>query len=344
MDLIDRIKCDASSDEAIVWKFQSDSIRLGAQLIVNESQDAVFFKGGKALDTFGPGTHTLASGNLPLLGKLINLPFGGKTPFSAEVWYVNKTAKRDLKWGTSGPIQVIDPIYNFPVSVRAFGRWGMRVNDARSFLVQIVGTQVSTGSKDYFSSERVEAYFIGEIVQRLSDALAKFFIEKNISVFQVSARINDLSAFILSDISPEFQRFGVEIVNFNVERISIPEEEQKKIQDVLGKRMEIDQISQARVGQAYATMRTFDTLEKAAANEGGGAGQFLGAGLGIGVGIAAGAPIGQQIGNAMTVQPQQPTQIDDPMIKLQKLKQMFDASLINQNEYDQKKKQILDSL
>lgn len=345
MALIDRIKYDSPSDDSVVWKYPSEEIRLGSQLIVNESQEAIFFKGGKVLDIFGSGTHTLSSGNLPLLDKLINLPFGSKTPFSAEIWYINKTVKRDLKWGTQGPIQVIDPLYNYPVSVRAFGSWGMRIADARSFVVQIVGTQVSSMSQGYIGSERIEEYFTGEILQRLSDALAKFFVESNISIFQASSKINDLSAFIASDIGPEFQRFGIDIVNFNVERISIPEEEQKKFQEILGKRMEIEQISQAQVGQAYATMRSFDTLEKAAENEGGGAGQLLGAGLGLGIGLGAGAPIGQQIGGAMNIDPQGQGQVpgDDPMAKLQKLKQLFDGGLISQDEYDQKKKQILDA-
>ena len=343
MALIDRIKYDSPSDDAVVWKFPSEDIRLGAQLIVNESQEAVFFKGGKALDVFGPGTHTLSSDNIPLLRKLINLPFGGKTPFAAEVYYLNKTVKRDLRWGTAGPIQVIDPLYNYPLSVRAFGRWGMRVNNARNFIVQIVGTQTSSSLKGYIGSERIEEYFTGEIIQRLSDALAKFFVKKNISIFQASAQINDLSAFIGGDIAPEFQRFGIEIINFNVERISIPDEEQKKFQEILGKRMEIDQISQARVGQAYTTMRTFDTLEKAAENESGGAGQLMGAGLGLGAGLGAGVPVGQQIGNAMNVQPEQP-QGDDPMAKLNKLKQMLDNGLITQEDFDKKKQQILDSM
>lgn len=344
MALIDRIKYDSTSDDAVVWKYPSEDIRLGAQLIVNESQEAVFFKGGKAFDTFGAGTHSLSSGNLPLLRKLINLPFGGKTPFSAEVWFVNKTVKRDLRWGTKGAIQVIDPLYNYPVSVRAFGRWGMRVTDVRSFIVQIVGTQTSSSSNGYIGSERIEEYFIGEIVQRLSDALAKFFVESNISVFQASARINDLSAFISDDISPEFQRFGIEIVNFNVERISIPQEEQKKFQNILGKRMEIEQISQAHVGQAYTTMRTFDTLEKAAQNEGGAVGQLMGAGLGLGAGLGAGVPIGQQIGGAMNVHSDQQVKGDDPMTRLSKLKQMLDADLISQEDFNQKKQQILDSM
>lgn len=342
MALVNQIKYDASSDDAIVWKYKSDAIRIGSQLIVNESQEAVFFKGGKVLDTFGSGTHTLSTGNLPFLDKLINLSFGGKTPFTAEIWYVNQTAKRDLKWGTKGAIQVIDPIYNYPVSIRAFGQWGMRITDSRAFLVQLVGTQKSSGLNDYISSELVEEYFSGEILQRLTDALAKFFVDKKISVFQASAHTNSLSTFISDDISHEFQRFGIEIVNFNVERISIPEDEQKRLQDILGKRMEIEQISQANIGHAYTTMRSFDTLEKAAENEGGQVGQMLGAGLGLGIGMGTGVPIGQEVGGTMNVQPQQPANPDDNVAKLQQLKQMFDGSLISQEEYDAKKKQILD--
>ena len=220
----------------------------------------------------------------------------------------------------------------------------MKINNVRSFLTQIIGTQTSSNdpSVDFISSERVEEYFAGEILQRVSDALAKCFVEKNVSVFHASAKINEISSFITKDISPEFERFGIEIVNFNVERISIPEEEQKKFQEILGKKMEIDQISQAQVGQAYTTMRTFDTLEKAAENEGGSAGQLLGAGLGLGVGLGAGVPIGQQVGSAMNVQPEKPNQAEEPMVKLQKLKQMFDEGFISQEDFDKKKQQIID--
>lgn len=337
MRIVDRIKYDAPDDTQIVWKFPGEDLRLGSQLIVNQSQEVVFVKGGQALDTFGPGTHTLSTGNLPLLNRLVNFPFGGKTPFSAEVWYVNTMVKRDMKWGTKGPVQIIDPQFNFPVSVRAFGRWGFRIDEPRSFVVKLVGTLRTT------DSARIEEHFTGEITQRLSDALAKCLVEKQTSVFQANARLNEISAFVTGDITPEFTRFGIEIINFNIERVSIPEEEQKKFQEVLGKRMEIEQISGAKVGQAYATMRTFDTLEKAAVNEGGGSGQLLGAGLGIGAGLGAGVPIGQQLGHAMNIHPEQPV-TDDPMAKLQKLKQILDGGLITQEDFDAKKKTILESL
>lgn len=340
MALIDRVKFDAPRDDILVWKFPSEELALGSQLIVNQSQEAIFVKGGKALDVFGPGTHTLSSGNLPLLQRLVNLPFGGKTPFTAEVWYVNKTVKRDLKWGTMSPIPIIDPQYGIPISVRAFGRWGLRVNDTRSFISQIVGTQVAA------LADKIEEYFEGEIVQRLSDALAKYFVVKKISIFEANAHLNDLSASVASGITPEFERFGIEIVNFNVERVSIPEEEQKKIQDVLARRMEIDQISQAKVGQAYTTMRTFDTLEKAAGAEGT-AGQLLASGLGLGVGIGAGVPIGQQLGQALqpSANPPQPaTSQGDPTTRLKTLKELLDAGAITKDEFDAKRKQIIDSI
>ena len=132
MALIDCIKFDCPVDDILVWKYPSENLTLGTQLIVNQSQEAIFVKGGKALDVFGPGTHTLSTGNLPFLQKLINLPFGGKTPFTAEVWFVNKTIKRGLKWGTKGPVQVLDPIYMYPVNLRAFGEWGLRVTLCQS--------------------------------------------------------------------------------------------------------------------------------------------------------------------------------------------------------------------
>lgn len=271
MAIANLIKYNADNGDALVYKFIKDDIRLGSQLIVNESQEALFFKGGKALNLFGPGTHTLKTGNLPLIDKVVNFAFGGETPFSAEVWFVNKTVKRNIKWNTPGPIQVIDSIYNYPVNIRAFGSYGIRISESRKFITQIVGVTAASYYKNYISLQKVQEYFSSEIIQKLSDALTKYFVEKNISAFQVNAKINELSNFIHKDISQEFERFGIKIVNFNIERISIPEKDMEKFQDILGRKMEINEISKAKAGQAYTTMRSFDTMEKLAQNEGGGA-------------------------------------------------------------------------
>jgi membrane protease subunit (stomatin/prohibitin family) len=334
MALVDRIKHDAPNDARLVWKYDSEEIKLGAQLIVNQSQEAVFVKGGQALDVFGPGTHTLSTGNIPLLNKLVKLPFGGQTPFTAEIWYVNKTVKRDLTWGTRTPIQIIDPVYNYPVSIRSYGQWGIRIDDSRSFVAQMVG------SMRFADSGKIEDYFIGEILQRLSDSLAKYFVEKNVSAFQANAKLNELSTLTMEAIQPEFARFGVEIVNFNVQNISIPKEEQQKFQEILGKRMEIDQIGQARVGAAYTTMRTFDTLEKAAGSQGT-AGSLLAGGLGLGLGVGAGIPAGQQMAQSLSPPAAAPVDIAG---KLQKLKALLDAGLITQEDFAGKKQKILEEL
>jgi len=335
MPLIDRIKFDAPSDDILVWKIPTEEIKLGSQLIVNQSQEALFLKGGEVCDLFGPGTHTLSTANLPLLHKLINLPFGGETPFSAEVWFINKTVKRDLKWGTQSPIPLIDPTYNYPISARAFGRWGLRVQDSRNFVLHIVGSQMAA------DSAKVLEYFIGEIHQRFSAALAKFITEEKTSIFEINVRLNDLSQFSSSVISPEFARFGIELINFNVERVSIPDNELAKFQEVFGRRMEIEQISKAKVGQAYTTMRTFDTLEKAAENPSGGAGALLAGGLGLGIGVGAGVPLGKQVGESMNIAPQGG---QDAVARLQTLKRMLDDKLITQDEFEAKKKAILDSI
>jgi membrane protease subunit (stomatin/prohibitin family) len=266
------------------------------------------------------------------------LPFGGETPFTAEIWFVNRTAKRDLRWGTRSAIPLIDPVYKFPVSVRAFGQWGIRVENSRSLITQLVGTLPS------WSSDKVDSYFIGEIVQKLSDILSNL-VSQGLSVFEANAKLNQISQLTSEAIRAEFKRFGLEVVNFNIERISVPDEDMRKFQEVLGKRMEIDQLSKAQVGAGYTASRTFDVLEKAAANEGGAAGTMLAGGLGLGVGIGAAVPLGEKLGQVMT-----PTATngrpatDDPMIKLQKIKQLLDNGLINQQDFDAKKRQILDSL
>ena len=141
MAIIDRIKYDGNSNGSqwLIYKCPSEQFVLGSQLIVNQGQEALFFKGGEALDLFGPGTHTLSTGNLPILNKLVNLPFGGKTPFSAEIYYINKTANLDMKWGTSTPIPLEDPKYGLILNVGARGQYGITITDSRLFVSKIIG-------------------------------------------------------------------------------------------------------------------------------------------------------------------------------------------------------------
>ena len=335
MALIDVLKHDQPSDEEFVWKFPSEDLKIGTQVIVNESQEAVFVKGGEVLDILGPVTHTLSTGNIPILNKLINLPFGGDTPFSAEVWFVNKTVKRDLKWGTPSPVPLMDLTLGFPVSIRSFGKWGARISDARPFVTQIVGSQVGA------DSIKIRDYFIGEITQKLIEVVSSCISNEQVSILQISTSLNKLSEETVKNIKEEFGRFGLEVINLNIESINIPEDEMVKIQDVFSKAMEARELSKVQVGGAFSAIKSFEVLNAAAENPGDGSG--VGAMLGAGIGLGAGLPIGQQLGQQINVEENKNT-AEEPTDRLKKLKAMLDENLITEDQFNSKRDEILGEL
>ncbi len=338
MALIDRVKYDAPDDSIFVWKYPSEDLKIGTQVIVNQGQEVIFVKGGQALDLLEPGTHTLSTGNIPLLNKLINLPFGGDTPFTAEVWYINKTVKRDLKWGTPSPIQIMDSTLGFPVSVRSFGKWGARIENSRSFVSQIVGSQLKA------DDTKINDYFIGEIIQKLSNIIATAINVNKISILQITSSLNELSKFASELMKKEFERFGLEIVNFNIESINIPEEEMVKIQNVFEKTLEAKELSKVQIGGAFSAIKTFEVLNAAADNQsdgGGGVGGFLGAGIGIGAGL----PLGSQMGQKLDITGNQSKENKtEPSDRIKKLKDMLDQGLITEDQFNQKREEILKDL
>lgn len=273
----------------LVYKFPSEDLTLGAQLIVNQGQEAVFFKGGQALDVFGPGTHTLATENLPLLRKLVNLPFGGKTPFTAEVYYINKTSRLDMPWGTASPFQVMDPRYKILVRVRAHGQFGLRIKNARSFIAQLAGAMQPSQVSDY---QTVSRYFKGLVVSRVSDTLAGMVVREGTSVLELTAHVEQASLACQEKVAGEFDRFGIEVVNFFIEALNVPDEDLAKLKGALNDRAEFDILGDDR----YTRKRTLDVLETGAGNPGA-AGEGLGTGLGLGMGLGAAGALGGLINN-----------------------------------------------
>ena len=337
MALIDVVKYDSPNDESFVWKFPSENLRIATKVVVNQSQEVLFVKGGQVLDALDPGTHTLSTGNIPLLDKLINLPFGGNTPFTAEVWYVNKTVKRDLKWGTPSPIQIMDNTLGFPVSVRSFGKWGARIENARSFLTQIVGSQSIT------DAEKINDYFTGEIVQSLSKIISTAINVNNISILQIASSLTELSKFATDMMKKEFERFGLEIVNFNIESINIPEDEMEKIQKVFEKTLEAKELSKVKVGGAFNAIKTFEVLNAAADNPSDGS--SVGAMLGAGIGLGAGLPLGSQLGQKLNISDNENNnETQDPAERIKKLKELFDNDLITEEQFNEKREIILKEL
>lgn len=280
MAIIDRIKFDGMQNgkDWLVYRYYGDSFVMGTQLIVGEGQVAVFVKGGQALDYFTAGTYTLSTSNIPLLQGIINIPFGGKTPFTAEVYFINKTSKLDISWGTIDPIQLIDPKYNIKLRIRAFGQLGMKVDDYRVFLTELIGAMNPLEVVNY---NKMHNYFKGVLVMKVKSLIAQAIIKNRVSALEISASIDEISTFCKEEISGEFYRFGLKVVNFYVQSINFPDEDFAEINKILRDKASFDIIGDQR----YVTKRSFDTLETAAGNEGGIAGTFAGAGVGLGVGL-----------------------------------------------------------
>lgn len=333
MKLASVIKYTQSDDTSLSYKWPDKEIRLGSQLVVGEGQKAYFVKGGEILDGFEAGTHTLSTGNLPLIDKLVKLPFDNETPFPAEIWFISTLSKRDLKWGTRAPIPIMDKTLGFPVNVRSFGRWGIRIDDGQAFLKQFVGNQ------QHVDSAKIYEYLVGEIMQHLKDRISEV-IAGGKSILEISTELTEISSEVQELLNPMFNKYGLELINFNIQSINLPDEEMAQIQAVFAKTLEANQLSKANVNQNYAAVKSFEIMRDAANNESdSGMAGLMQAGLGLGAGL----PVGQQIGQSMNVQTgtENKESPNDPEVKLRKLKNLMDEGLLSQKEYDAKRKQIL---
>ena len=285
MALFEVAKYDGSPD-VFAWKYPNEELGTWTQLIVNESQEAVLYKNGRALDLFQSGRYTLDTSNIPILRGLINLPFGGRSPFTAEVWYVNKKSTLDIKWGTQSPIQLQDPKYSAFVPVRAYGQFGICIDNSKQFLSKLVGTLTE------FDKTALTNHFRGIYLTRVRDAVSSYLIHNKISVMEINSYLNELSEFLKDEIQPTMAEYGIKLLNFYVSDINVPEDDPAVMQlkKALAKKSEME-----IVGYNYQQERTFDTLESAAKNEGGMSG-LMGAGIGLGLGANIGGALGKQMG------------------------------------------------
>ena len=310
----------------------SGEFRLGSQLIVRESQAAVFFRDGKALDVFGPGRHTLSTMNIPLLANLISLPFGGTSPFRAEVIFVNMADLLDMKWGTMEPVTFRDSEFGM-VRLRAFGSYAMAVQDPQLFVNKIVGTQ------GLYETGQIEDYLRNIIVSRFNDIMG----ESMTTLLDLPARYNEVGAGLKASVTDDFANLGLLLKALYVTTISPPEEVSKRIDERTGMGVvgNMNQYLQYQTAQAIGGIG-----EGAAQGGGGGAADAAGLGVGLGAGMGVGAGMAQIIGQNMAQagqQSQAPAQ-PDPSAVLKQLKQMLADGLISQEQYDAKVKEVLDRM
>jgi membrane protease subunit (stomatin/prohibitin family) len=308
-------------------------IQLGSQLIVEESQQAVFFRDGKALDTFGPGRHTLATQNVPILASIFGIPFGGKSPFQAAVFFVSTKTFLDLKWGTKEPVIFRDQDLAM-VRLRAFGKFAVRIVNSQVFVNAVVG------SRGLYTTQGVEDYFRDAIVARLTDVLG----ENLTSIFDLAKLYDELAMALKARVSDDFTKYGIELVDLYMGAITPPEEVQKLIDERSG---------MGAIGDmnAYMKFKTARAIGDAASNPGGGAGDTLGAGVGIGMGAGLGAMLpgmmreAMQGGAAPAAAPAAAAPAASPMAEeLRQLKGLLDEGLISQEEFNAKRQKLLDDM
>jgi len=299
-------------------------IKWGAQLTVRESQNAIFFRDGKALDIFGPGRHVLQTQNIPILTKLVTrLGYGTDSPFRAEVYFLNMKLFPNLKWGTSEPILFKDAELHM-IRLRSFGIFSIQIADPSLFLNKVVGTQ------GIYADTEIEDYLKNIIITRLTDV----FGEQVKSVFDLPKDFNELSLVIRSNIKNDFDGLGIKIHDFLINSISVPPEVQELIDARSG---------MAAVGDMdqFLKYKAALAMESAAENQSG----VASAGVGMGAGMGMGFMLPQMLSGAMqSGQEGQGKQSTGPMDKLKKLKELLDMGALSQEEYDKKKEKLLEEI
>jgi len=255
-DIVHRVPEEGSADTSI-----------GSQLIVRENQAAVFFRDGRALDTFQPGRHTLTTMNLPLLKNVLGLAFNGKSPFRAEVYFVNLRVFTNAKWGTAEPIPFRDKELDI-IRIRAHGIYSYRVTEPQLFVNKIVGTQ------HILKREEIDNFFKNVIISRLTDFLGETYT----SIFDLAKNYDELSMGAKARITEDFDKYGMELVDFYIKSITPPPEVEKMIDEKSGMKA-VGDLSDFTKYEAAKAMRD------AAKQEGGAAGAGIGMGAGVGMGM-----------------------------------------------------------
>ena len=276
-EFIDIIEWVDNTTDTIIWKFPryQNEIKMGAKLVVRESQQAVFLNEGTIADVYKPGTYTLETQNMPILTTLKGWKYGFNSPFKADVFYVSTKQFLNLKWGTQNPITLTDERFGM-IEMRAFGSYSFQINDAGKFIKEVAGTNTE------FTTESIAGQLRSILINKFTDMLA----ESGITIDKVASNLEEISKLGIEKMNPDFNDYGITLTKFLVENISMPEELKKEIFEY----SRLDKINMQKLAQ----MKAAKSIEIAAANEGGVAG--------IGAGIAAGMGVGNVMSNALNQQ------------------------------------------
>lgn len=377
MALIDVLKYDGPNN-VLVWKWRprdrgkrraelfggqrdyderQEEIRWGSQLVVNQSQIAVFVKGGQIADIFAGGTYTLSTSNLPILVSIMSLPFGLSSPFKAEVYYINKAVAMDTHFDVP-PFNMIEPNFRVPIPVESRGSFAVRVGEVRQFLSKIIGTMPD------LEADQLAQYFRGVIVENVKAAITRIAKEQKISPLELEATVMEVSDSVKDTIAKTLEKYGLKLDLFNIEGVSIKDNDER-VQNVvkayhhlmsqdIEERMRLKR--RAENIDMYKVERQFATTEKVAENMGGGIGGDSGI-LGTIVGMGMAQPLANTmagvVGNALNGQSAQPPSPQPPpehlnkeniLKMLKELGELKAAGILTEEEFANKKNELLSKI
>lgn len=320
MDIANIIQYEGDNS-TFIWKHPCKDFNTTSQLIVHESQEAVFYMNGQILDKFEAGRHTLETQNIPLISKFFNKAFNKETPFHCEVYFINKTEQMAIKWGTDSHVEYIEPAYAFPVQLGASGEMILRVEDACKLLVKIVGTESN------LSQTGLTQKFRAFLMTKFKTYISNYIKSNKINIFEIDERLQEISDNLHKMLVPDFLEYGLFLVNFFVttvvkpennpyyakfkalhyrlytdvaeaklqQSVSIIKQETEKQRTIL----EAEGLASKRQieGYTYHQERSFDVAEKVASNQS--VGEYTNMGIGLGVMAGVGGTVGNIVGGSL---------------------------------------------
>lgn len=214
-------------NSTFIWKHPSEDFNSMTQLIVHESQEAIFFLNGQALDLFGPGRYTLETQNIPKIGKFLNRATGGETPFHCEVYFINKTVQMALKWGTDSKVRYIDPESGLPLELGASGSMNLMVDDSRKLLVKLVGTMqgIAWDADTSGFTKSLQSCFRPLISMAVKSNLTAAIKARSFDIFEIDEHLSELSDVLHEKIRPGFEEYGLTIPQFYLTTVVLPEDD-----------------------------------------------------------------------------------------------------------------------
>ena len=308
-------------NSTFIWKHPCEDFNSLTQLIVHESQEAIFFMNGQALDLFGAGRYTLETQNIPKIGKFLKRIIGGETPFHCEVYFINKTEQMSIKWGTDSKVQYVEPTYGFPISIGACGEMSLRAEDSRKLLLKLVGTE------DFLTQSKLVSFFRSFLMTRVKTYIAQVIKNNSINIFEIDENLSIFSDAIKELLIPDFENYGISLEQFFVTNIlkpdgdrqyenfkelhfrqyaDIAEAKLRQQTDIIYAQTEAQKTviasqamatKRAQEGYTYQQERGFDVATAVAQNQA--VGEFTNLGIGFGTMAGVGGAVGGMVGGMM---------------------------------------------